>query len=112
MIEMQTVVESTNTDPFAKVRKRKNKTQKKWGSGDFVEYEGVDKLVNGLEIPLLLQPAINPDQILAIDTDEYKGRYYRTQRVIHAGNNATFDEWSTDLEVDEYEDTGGDILAI
>jgi hypothetical protein len=109
---MKTVVESTGRDPFAKVRKKKKKTKKAWGSGTVVEYEGVDKLITGVSAPVLLQPTINPDQIISIDKEEFAKKYYRVQSVNHSGNNETFDEWTTNIEADIYEDTGGDILDV
>ena len=111
-IEMRTHVESQGTDPFSKVSKKKRKEKKQWASGTYVEYDGVDKAIIGVEIPLLAQPIINPDQILILDVEDYKKKYFRTQSVNHWGNNEFFDNWTTTINADLYEDNGGDLSAL
>jgi len=111
-VEMKTHVESTGTDPFAKVRKKKKKDKKAWGSGAYVEYEGVDKAIVGVEIPLLAQPIVNPDQIVNVSWEGYEKKYYRTQSVKHWGESGFFENWTTTINADIYDDTGGDILTI
>lgn len=116
-IEVKTIVDSIPEDPPTGYAARQTKEKKAWGSGLVVDYDSIDKLKTGLYIPMLAQPVIQPDQIVSIINPngleaykEYDKKYYRTQSVNHRGNNQTFGEWRTDLNVDNYEDTGGNIL--
>lgn len=118
-IEQKTIVESIPEDPPTGYAARQTHTKKAWGSGLVVDYDGIDKLKSGLYIPLLAQPTINPDQIVSISNPDnleiykkFDSKYYRTQSTNHRGNNRNFSDWSTFLNVDNYEDTGGNILAL
>ena len=105
--EIKTIVESIPEDPPDVINKRNTKTKQAFGSNLLIEYDGIDKLVNGLHIPLLAQPIVNPDQIVSVEMPTHEGKLWRVQSVNHRVNNISFNGYRTDLEVDEYTYTGG-----
>ncbi len=111
-ILQKTVVEATYENPYDLVRERQVREKKAWGSSEFEAYDGIDKLLSGIDCDMLLQPVLNPDQIVIVDKEEYSDRFFRVQSVTHTGDNQSFDDWTTHIEADSYEDTGGDIVVI
>jgi len=112
-VEMKTIVESTRIDPFRKKRKRRKKKmfKKVFGANDYVEYEAVDKLVHGMNFNLLLQPNVQPDTLINIQSDALKNRIFRVIEVNHHGETEVFEDWTTELVTDEYDDNDGDLIG-
>jgi hypothetical protein len=120
LVEMHTTTEMITVDPFSigknKKKKRKEKIYNKLvvdeNAGetkdkDYVEYEAIDKTINGLNFSLLCQPDIQPDDLVSlVDHVDYIGKTYRVQKVNHHGDNFGGD-WTTDIETD---DVDGGIL--
>lgn len=111
MVEMRTVFEGAHINPFAKKRKKNKKAKKLDVHNDYVEYNVVDSAVEGVDLGLLCQPDLQPDSIINLDIDGYRRKLYRVTEVNHHGNNETFDQWTTDIKADLYDDTAGDLLA-
>lgn len=126
LIEMRTVIESTDLDPFPRKKARRKKKVKKIkvalglgektvirmrsedpveriGESDYVEYDAVDKMIDGVDLEFLCWPSLQPDDLISVDREGYKNVVYRIREVSHYGNNDRFDEWNTDVEADVYE---------
>jgi hypothetical protein len=116
----QTIVESTNIDPLRKKVRRKKKrrikvrlgkgdsfyytpTPEAPNEGDYTEYVAVDTTVYGMNFDLNMDPRINPDSLLRINSPELKNKLWRAQRVFISANNERFDEWDMQVEADAYE---------
>ncbi|MBV6340983.1 baseplate hub protein [Candidatus Magnetobacterium casense] len=107
-------------DPVKKKRRRKTKVRKvaglykgatASGADDYVEFEAVDTEIRGYDFTLLMQPHLQPDNLIHFNTDELKNKLHRITVVRHFGNNENFSDWTTELETQEYIDDDGDILA-
>lgn len=97
-IDIKTSALFRNVSANAKRIKYKKalKQIKQFGGSEYVEYEAVDKIIEGLDFEIFLQPDINPDNIV-----EYNNTKYRVQSVSHYGNNYAGD-WTTSIESDFY----------
>jgi hypothetical protein len=104
LIELRTIVKSTGGDIFTPTRKNKKK-EKAWGPGTTAEYVGVDRLVQGISLPVRCQPALATDQIIRVNLGDYKQKYFRVQSLNHHGDSETFDPWNTEIEADVFEGT-------
>jgi hypothetical protein len=119
-VMQQTIVESTNIDPLRKKVRRKKKrrikvrlgkgdsfyytpTPEAPNEGDYTEYVAVDTTVYGMNFDLNMDPRINPDSLLRINSPELKNKLWRAQRVFISANNERFDEWDMQVEADAYE---------
>jgi len=101
-VEMRTVIESTSINPFASINSKKTKLSKTVGANDYVIYQAVDKEITGIDYELLLQPDIQPDDLVtSADHLDYIGKITRVQEVHHYGNSVTFDDWTTELKTDD-----------
>lgn len=103
----QMVTAELGADEFGQVRPRRKKNKKAMGFTTYTEYEVVDKAIPGISFTALMQPDLNPDKIIRVAG--FDDKYYRVTSVNHYGNTEMFDEWSTDVEADLYEDMDGDI---
>jgi hypothetical protein len=112
-VEMQTIVESSSIDPFRKKRRRRKRKKftKVKGANDYVQYEAVDKTILGMNFNLLLQPHIQPDYIVNGDKPAIKNRFFRVIEVEHFGNTETFEDWTTNLKTDEYDNQDGNLIG-
>jgi hypothetical protein len=101
--ELRTITEITEIVPPKK--KKKTKRQKiidtysrksnEDSLGDYVEYDTVEKNLEGLDLVLFCQPEIIPDNMISLsDIPEYKDKQYRVREVTHSGNNYGGD-WQT-----------------
>lgn len=100
-IEMRTIVEATTINPFAALRKKKNKRAKVVGANDYIEYQAVEKEIAGVDYTLLLQPDLNPDDLVTpVDYLELIGKIGRIREVSHYGDNHGGD-WTTEALTDD-----------
>ncbi len=90
-------------------KRKKRKRIKVVGDTDPIEYEAVDTQIKGMDFGFMLQPDVNPDNLISVPTSSLNDRIFRVTEVVHSGNTAYFDDWNTDLVTDEYEDLGGAI---
>ena len=114
LIQLKTVSESVNRikyEPFRKRRKKKNRQTKEVSRSDYVEFSATDTLVEGMDFEFLLQPGIQPDSIINVPLDGIKKQLWRVQEVDHNGDTSSFDEWTTSVSADKYEDPNGDVEA-
>ncbi|MCP4604482.1 MAG: hypothetical protein GY847_28830 [Proteobacteria bacterium] len=111
-IEQRTIVETTSIDPFRKIKKKKKTKKKKQGPTDYVEYDTVDKEIKGMDFTCICQPDVNPDMIVSTNLDGYSNKLYRVTDVNHYGNNESFDDWTTDIVSDEYDDATGGLSTL
>jgi hypothetical protein len=113
-IEMDTKAVLFNKDIFTKVKRKRKKSltdTKVPGRTDYVEYQAVDVEVEGISLPCFCIPDLQPDDIINVPTEELGSRLWRVQTVRHYGNSETFSDWSTHVEADAYDDSGGDLEA-
>ncbi|MCP4539027.1 MAG: hypothetical protein GY832_17975 [Chloroflexi bacterium] len=105
-VQMKTIFEAVSPDIVAKQnrrRKKRSKTIKVFGENDYADYTAVDTLIEGMDFECLLQPDVQPDQIVGTNTDALDGLEYRVTEVNHRGTTEDFSEWTTELKTDLYE---------
>jgi predicted RNA-binding protein with RPS1 domain len=113
-VERRTIMEIVNIDPQKKKRRRKKKAkyEKVVGKSDHVSYEAVDQSILGMDFMLLCQPDSQPDNIVKFpEYEPIKDTLYRARMVRHYGDNATFDNWSTEIETSVFDLIEEDFLA-
>ncbi len=103
-VQMRTIAErNTVPDPFATFRPKKKKTRKKAAFTTYIDYDVVDIAIPGMEMELLAQPDIQPDDVVTItDSLDYMGKLFRVREVNHFGDNFGGD-WTTQLSCDDFE---------
>lgn len=103
-IAMTTVVEMTSVNPFARIKKKKNKRAKVVGENDYVEYDACEKEITGVDYVLTCFPDIKPDDLVTVaDYTELIGKTTRVREVHHYGSNYG-GEWTTELFTDDIEE--------
>lgn len=102
-VEMRTILQLSE---FGRVKKKKKRRrQRLQESSDYISYEAVDTTIEGLTIPLLLQPDIQPDDLVQFpELEDVKQSQYRVREVRHYGNNYGGD-WTTELVTSLSSDT-------
>lgn len=95
-IETSALMRNVSANAKKVSNKKRLKTIRRVGGSEYVNYEAVDKIIEGKDFELFLQPGIDPDTIV-----EYSNTQYRVQRVSHYGNNYAGD-WITAIETDLY----------
>lgn len=106
LLERSSVSETTMFDELAakpKRRKRKKLSKKPGQNDEYIEYEAVEKNLDGWDLELLMQPDLQPDDLVTIDSTETKEQQLRIRSVNHHGNNESFDTWNTNVETTVYE---------
>lgn len=118
-VEMRTIVDTVNIDPFAKQRKRKKKFIKiKYGDkgkkrvvrrevqespdeGSTVTFDAVDAVITGADFHLFADPNIQPDFLVRLSDD--LATNYRVKEVHIWGDNWGGD-WDMNLKCDDFDD--------
>lgn len=100
LVKMQTIPSKKN--PYTKTRRKKTTvTRKTFGKNGFLDVDVVDEELVGLELEMLCNPSIDPDDILILpEYDRYKNKFYRVYSVNHFGDNFGGD-WTTIATTDE-----------
>jgi hypothetical protein len=103
LVEKMSMSEATLFNVSASANRKKTKQSKKSGPTDYVEYDAVDKQVDGWDFEFLCQPDIDPDDIITVVSTETAGKLLRVREVSHSGNNENFDIWNTEVKTSVYE---------
>ncbi len=110
-IERQSIMEATEKkldwDPLdlfgTKKRRKKRKKSKKKKKTDYIEYDTIDKQLEGWDFECLCQPDINPDDIIQVIHPETTGKQFRVREINHYGSNETFDDYTSRIRTSVYE---------
>jgi hypothetical protein len=120
-VELRTVIDTVNIDPFAKERKRKKRITKiKYGdkgkkrvvkrevvdtssepSEVTATFDAVDSVITGADFMIIADPNIQPDYLVAL-SDDFETKY-RVKEVNTYGDNWGGD-WTTELKCDDFYD--------
>jgi hypothetical protein len=111
MITAAETIKRVKNEPFRKGRRKKTRQQKEVGRSDYVEYTATDTLVEGMDFEFLLQPDLQPDSIINVPLVGIDRQLWRVKEVEHSGNTETFDESTSYVSADKYDDTSGDLEA-
>ena len=105
LIERMSVAETVGFDALVALptNKKKTKLSKKPGPSDWVEYNAVDKQLEGWDFEFLCQPDIQPDDVITVATTATAGKLLRVRDVNHFGDNETFDDWTSVVQTTVYE---------
>ncbi len=100
LIQKKSIAESTKLMSKAARSRKKTRQQKIAAASGYVDYEAVDVTVKGIELECILQPDIQPDDMILTNADGYTGKQYRVYDVNHYGNNEDFSDWTTKIAGD------------
>jgi hypothetical protein len=114
IVEMKTIAEASGLPVFKGKRSRKKKKKKYTkvvGANDYVDYNTVDKTVNGVRFHYFLIPDLEPDEVIDMPGYEFLGdKKYHVQEIEITANNQQ-GPWEMMVETDDYDESGGDIDA-
>jgi hypothetical protein len=104
-VEKRTITETTDVNPLQATRRKKTRNGKAQGLTTYEDFTSVDSSIPGVDFRIVLQPEINPDDLVTIVghlDPKWAGKLYRVQAVNHYGDNYG-GQWTTELRTDNYE---------